>query len=184
VWSLHGRYLLTPTDGGLMMVDQRAAHVRILYERALDRLDDGSGESQQLLFPQTVDLDPADADLLDEWADELRALGFDLERMSGRTVAVRGVPADVRSDRETSILQDVLATLREEGRPSRSDRHQHLARSLAQQGAIPRGRTLAPPERRALLHDLMNCDMPYADPSGTPTILNLSMEEIEKRFRG
>lgn len=184
VWSLHGRYLLTPTDAGLMMVDQRAAHVRILYERALDRLDEGSGESQQLLFPQTVDLDPADADLLDEWADDLRALGFDLERMSGRTVAVRGVPADVRSDRETSILQDVLATLREEGRPSRSNRHEHLARSLAQQGAVPRGRTLAPPERRALLHDLMNCEMPYADPSGTPTILNLSMEEIEKRFRG
>lgn len=183
VWSLHGRYLMTPTQHGLLMIDQRAAHVRVLYEEALAKLSSGeAGESQQLLFPQTVELDPAEDAMLEEWMLELRALGFDLERLSGRTVQVRGLPVHVRDEDQSTILQTVMDRLRDGQGPDVDERHRHIAQTLARQSAVPRGHTLSTAERRSLLRRLMNCDMPYVDPTGTPTTLDLSMEEIEKRF--
>ena len=183
VWSLHGRYLITPTRNGMLVVDQRAAHVRVLYEEALQRIEDGHGESQQLLFPVTVDLRPAEEALLDEWLPELEAAGFDVERMSGRTVTVRGVPTHVREESESTIFRTVLSQLKEGASPASDDRTQRMARTLAQQSAVPREHTLTPHERRTLIQRLMDCEMPYADPSGTPTTLDLSLEEIEQRFR-
>lgn len=184
VWSLHGRYLLTPTEHGLLLVDQRAAHVRVLYEQALEQLrSQESGESQQLLFPQTVELDAAEEALLEEWLPELRALGFDLERLSGRTVQIRGVPVQVRNEDESSILRTVMDALRAGEAPSPEDRQQHLATAIARNSAVQRGDELSREERRSLIRRLMECEMPYADPGGTPTTLDLSLEEIERRFR-
>jgi len=182
VWGLHDTYILTPTDTGLLMVDQRAAHVRILYERNLDRLQEEKGASQQLLFPHTVDLDAAEADLLDELWTDLRALGFEVERMSGRTVAVRGVPADVPDGDESTILEEILEQYKTEQDAVEDERREHLARALAQQNAVRHGEALSTAEQRALLDDLFDCEMPYADPTGTPTLRRLSMEEIEALF--
>jgi len=182
VWGLHGTYVLTPTETGLMMVDQRAAHIRILYERNLERLREEKGASQQLLFPHTVDLDPADAELLDDLWTELRALGFEVEKMSGRTVAVRGVPADVPDGNESTILEDFLEQYKTQQETMEDERRERLARTLAQKSAVRRGQALSATERRSLLHDLFECEMPYADPTGTPTILKQSLEEIADRF--
>lgn len=183
VWSLHGRYLLTPTRHGLLVIDQRAAHVRVLYEEALEQLRHGGGESQQLLFPKVVDLEPAEEALIEEWLPELEAVGFDVERMSGRSVSVRGVPTHIRDEDESTILQDVLETLRGGTSLASDQRFEHLARALARKSAVPRGAELSQRERRMLIRRLMDCEMPYADPTGTPTTLDLSLEEIDKRFR-
>ncbi|PEN12992.1 DNA mismatch repair protein MutL [Longibacter salinarum] len=184
VWSLHGQYLITPTEHGLLMIDQRAAHVRVLYEQALGQLrSDGSGESQQLLFPQTVELDSVEDAMIDDWMPELKALGFDLERLSGRTVQVRGVPVHVRGEDESTILQTVMDQLREGTSLPAEERKEHIAKTLAHQSAVQRGQELSREERRSLIRRLMSCEMPYADPSGTPTTLDVSMEEIEQRFR-
>jgi DNA mismatch repair protein MutL len=182
VWGLHDTYILTPTDTGLMMIDQRAAHVRVLYEEHRARLSAGQGPSQQLLFPHTVELTPSDSDLLEELLPDLRALGFEVERMSGRTVAVRGVPADVPDGDESRILEALLEQYKTEQDTVADERREHLARTLAQQSAVARGQPLSEEERRALLRDLFDCEMPYADPSGTPTIEKWSMEEIADRF--
>jgi len=181
LWSLHDTYLLSPTDEGLLMVDQRAAHIRVLYERALDRLEEEQGDSQQLLFPETIDLQPVEAEALDALLPDLRALGFDLERLSGRTVALRGVPTAVPEGTEPAVLQDLLRAS-----VSRSevedDRRSHLAKQFARQNAVRRGQALTDAERRGLLNDLFRCEMPYADPSGTPTLVRLSLEELETLF--
>lgn len=182
VWALHGTYLITPTEEGMMLVDQRAAHVRVLYERALDQAQAGRAESQQLLFPQTLELSPADLELLDEWQDDLYAMGFDVERLSGRTVAVRAVPADAHPSDESTLLPDLLADI-ESGVPDASERRKALAARLARQHAVSRGHPLSEPEQRALLNDLFACEMPYADPQGNPTVLRLSLDEIEQAFR-
>ena len=182
VWGLHDTYIMTPTDTGLMMVDQRAAHVRVLYEQHLAHLTEKQGPSQQLLFPHTVDLDPSDADLLDDLLPDLRALGFEVERMSGRTVAVRGVPADVPDGDEAGILESLLEQYKNEEDAVADERRDRLARTLAQQSAVTRGQPLSEDERRALLDDLFECEMPYADPTGTPTMEKWSLEEIADRF--
>ncbi len=182
VWGLHDTYIVTPTDTGLMLVDQRAAHVRVLYERNQERLREERGNSQQLLFPHTVELSPADADLLADLLPDLRALGFEVEKMSGRTVAVRGVPADVPDGDEGGILEEILEQYKSEQDTVEDERRDRLARTMAQQSAVRRGQPLSETERRSLLEDLFDCEMPYADPTGTPTIAKWSMEEIAKRF--
>jgi DNA mismatch repair protein MutL len=182
VWGLHNTYIVTPTDTGMMLVDQRAAHVRVLYERNQERLREERGASQQLLFPHTVDLSPADADLLDDLLPDLRALGFEVEKMSGRTVAVRGVPADVPDGDESGILEEILEQYKSEQDTVDDERRDHLARTMAQKSAVRRGQPLSEAERRSLLRDLFECEMPYADPTGTPTIAKWSLEEIATRF--
>jgi len=182
VWGLHDTYIVTPTDTGMMLVDQRAAHVRILYERNQERLRQEQGNSQQLLFPHTVELSPTDADLLEDLMPDLRALGFEVEKMSGRTVAVRGVPADVPDGDEKGILEDILEQYKSEHDTVEDERRDRLARTMAQKSAVRRGQPLSEAERRSLLTDLFECEMPYADPTGTPTIAKWSMEEIAKRF--
>jgi DNA mismatch repair protein MutL len=166
----------------MMLVDQRAAHVRILYERNQERLRQEQGNSQQLLFPHTVELSPTDADLLEDLMPDLRALGFEVEKMSGRTVAVRGVPADVPDGDEKGILEDILEQYKSEHDTVEDERRDRLARTMAQKSAVRRGQPLSEAERRSLLTDLFECEMPYADPTGTPTIAKWSMEEIAKRF--
>ena len=182
VWGLHDTYIVTPTDTGMMLVDQRAAHVRVLYEQNLTCLREEQGASQQLLFPHTVDLSPADVDLLEELLPDLEALGFELERMSGRTVAVRGVPTDVPDGDEGAILGELLDQYTSAQDTVEDERRERLARTMAQQSAVQRGQALSEAERRSLLADLFECEMPYADPTGTPTTAKWSLEEIAKRF--
>ena len=182
VWGLHDTYVVTPTETGMMLVDQRAAHLRVLYERAQAHLHDQQGASQRLLFPHTVDLSPAEVELLDELRDDLDALGFELERLSGRTVSVRGVPADVPDGNEDTILEELLEQYRSAQDAVEDERREHLAKTMAQRSAVDRGQPLSEEERRALLDDLFDCEMPYADPTGTPTIVKFSMEELADRF--
>ena len=182
IWGLHDTYMLTPTDTGIMIVDQRAAHVRVLYERARTHLQQQRGTSQRLLFPHTIDLAPAEVELLEELREDLEALGFELERLSGRTVSVRGVPTDVPDGAEDSILEEILEQYTSARDAVDDERRKHLARMMAQRSAVARGQPLTEEERRALLNDLFDCEMPYADPSGIPTIEKLSMEELADRF--
>ncbi len=182
VWGLHDTYIVTPTDTGMMIVDQRAAHLRVLYERAQVHLQQQCGESQRLLFPHTIDLSPAEVDLLEELRDDLEALGFELERLSGRTVSVRGVPAGVPDGDEDAILEEILEQYTSAQGAVDDERRSHLAKTMAQRSAVARGQPLSEDERRALLDDLFDCEMPYADPTGTPTIVKLSMEELADRF--
>ena len=182
VWGLHDTYILTPTDTGVMIVDQRAAHVRVLYEQAQAHLDTQRGESQRLLFPHTLDLSPADIELLGELREDLEALGFELERLSGRTVSVRGVPAEVPEGDEGAILEALLDQYTSAQDALDDERRTDLATAMAQRSAVQRGQALSAAERRALLQDLFACEMPYADPTGTPTLMKLSLEELADRF--
>ncbi len=182
VWGLHDTYIVTPTDTGMMVVDQRAAHIRVLFERAREHLKGQQGESQRLLFPHTIDLSPAEVELLGELRDDLNALGFDLERLSGRTVSIRGVPTDVPDGDEGTVLEALLEQYTSAQDALDDERRTQLAKAMAQRSAVERGQPLTEAERQALLNDLFDCEMPYADPTGTPTIVKLSMEELADRF--
>ncbi len=181
-WQLHGRYLLSPVRSGLLVVDQRAAHERILYERALATMASGMSVSQQLLFPFTVDLGAADRALLSEILADLSALGFQMEVPDGKPVLVRGVPADVALGDEREVLDDLLAQFRRNARFQLSAR-ENLARSMAARSAIRPGHPLGPAEARLLVDQLFGCDDPFSDPQGRPTMTRWSTDEIERRFR-
>jgi DNA mismatch repair protein MutL len=182
IWQLHHRYILTPIATGLMMLDQQAVHERILYERALTAMEGGMSASQQLLFPHTLDFDPADFELLKELLPDLRSLGFDLELLSGRSVLVRGVPSEVTQGNERTILEGVLAQYRANHEGFNLGGRENLARSIARRSAIKPGHPLTAETARILIDQLFACRMPYADPAGRPTMVKIPMEELERRF--
>ncbi len=181
LWQVHDRYILTQIRSGLLLIDQNAAHERILYERALRNLESGFGLSQQLLFPQTLEFAPADFKLIEELLPELRALGFDLELFSGRTVVVRGVPDDIRPGDERTMLEDLLAQYKA-NLPLRLPSRENLARSVARRNAIRPGTRLTEEQMQALIDQLFLCETPYVSPTGRPTMIRLTLEELDRRF--
>lgn len=181
VWPFRGRYLMSPVASGLLVVDQRAAHERVLYEAALAALEGGMGASQQLLFPYTLPLAPDDRALMDELLPELRALGFDL--MPGaKSVEVRGVPADVSRGEVRTALGDLLDRYRKNAGVLQLTARENLARSLARRSAHREGHVLQPVEARALIDQLFACADPFTDPAGRPTMIRIPESEIERRF--
>jgi DNA mismatch repair protein MutL len=181
IWQLHERYLLAPIRGGLVIVDQHAAHERILYEDARAHLYGGTGASQVLLFPRVVDLTPAELDALLMMEPHLRRLGYEASLFGERQVAVRGVPAAIPEEAAIESLKAVLASvdsLGEGGDPP----EEHIAKSFACHAAVRSGQALSPIERRALFDRLFATSLPHGDPHGRPTYVRVSMEELDRRF--
>jgi DNA mismatch repair protein MutL len=181
IWQLHDRYLLAPIRGGLVIVDQHAAHERILYEEARAHLYGGTGASQVLLFPRIVDLTPAELDALFMMEPHLRRLGYETSLFGERQVAIRGVPASIPEEAAVDSLKAVLASvdsLGEGGDPP----EEHIAKSFACHAAVRSGQALNPIERRALFDRLFATSLPHGDPHGRPTYVRVSMEELDRRF--
>jgi len=182
LWQLHDAYVLTQIRSGLVIVDQQAAHERILYEKAKHSLSDGFGLSQQLLFPKTLDFAPGDFALLEELMPDLRSLGFDVEQFGGRSVVLRGVPADIRAGNEQQILDAVLDQYKSFESIDKLTGRENLARSIARKSAVEPGIRMSHKEMRALIDQLFLCEMPYSSPDGRPTIVKLSVDELRERF--
>jgi DNA mismatch repair protein MutL len=182
IWQLHEKYILARIRSGLMIVDQHAAHERILYEKALVSMEQGLGMTQQLLFPHTIELEPGDHEQLLELLPDLRSLGFDIERFGARAVIVRGVPADIRVGNERAILEEILDQYKAYRLEYRLGGRDNLAKSVACRTAIKTGQRLSQSEMQSLIDQLFNCKMPYACPHGRPTMVRVSLDELDRRF--
>ncbi len=184
LWQLQERYILTQLSNGILAVDQNAAHQRILFERALEDLRSGAGLSQQLLFHQLICLTEQDCQLLRELDPLAKALGFDYSISENRTVTVRGVPAHIRTGAEKELLQSILDGYKESSQTELAPlpAEEKMARSLAARGAIQPGVTLSDEEMRTLIDRLFECKEPYRTPSGKPTLIRVTLEELNRRF--
>ncbi len=182
VWQVHSKYILTPVQNGLMIVDQHVAHERVLYERALRRFTSGMTAAQQLLFPRTVQFLPSDYSLVEELLKELQQLGFDIKLFGKNTVIVEGVPPDVRVGDEEKILEEILTLYKEYRRDSPTAVRDNLAKSFSCRSAVKAGDPLNDAEMRSLLAQLFATTMPYVCPHGRPVVLRISIDELDKRF--
>ena len=180
-WQLHRRYIFAQTGSGVIIIDQHAAHERIHYERALARLDGEPAATQQLVIPETLELTPSEAELVEELTPRLRQLGFEIERFGPRSVLVRGIPEDIHAWGEGQLLRDLLDEYVHAGRSVRAVR-ERLARAFACRAAVKSGRSLAPEEMRALIDTLFATSMPHGDPHGRPTLIQMSLEELDRKF--
>jgi len=180
--QLRSTYLMFESETGVVLIDQHSAHERVLYEKFMAALEGGSMASQRLLFPLTVQLAPADAEALDAHRDLLESLGYELGEFGGQTVIVHSVPAPhPRFDAER-CLRDTLSALTGDRSASGAARHQHLAATVACKAAIKAGDALAAEEMRALFIALRDCQLPAHDVHGRQTIVQLSWDELERRF--
>lgn len=181
-WQLHGTYILSQTRSGLCIVDQHAAHKRILFEKALQATEKTLPGTQQLLFSQTVELSATDFILLKELHADLHRMGFNIQLLSGNTAVISGVPSDIDLGDEKTILEEILQQYREMEKKISLDKRHKVALAFASRSAVPRHKILKPSEMESLMDQLFACENPYQDPLGRPTLLNWSVEELSQAF--
>jgi len=179
--QIKNAYILAESDAEFYLIDQHAAHERILYEEAKSRLDGREPVVQKLLFPESLEVTPEEEDLIDEHVEEIRRMGFDVRKFGRRTYVVEAVPAHFKKALQKTILtemvDEVIAT-----RAESDDMNHLLAAGFACRAAIKAGDRLTPEETQSLLDQLFKSKMPFACPHGRPTMIRLSWEEIERRF--
>lgn len=182
LWQMHNKYLFCQIKSGMMIVDQHVAHERILYERILKSLEDGATRSQELLFPQSVELLPREVVLIRELEDQLRKLGFHIRYFGGMTVIIDAVPADVKSGSEAEILREMLESYEEYDKLGKFSQREALAAGFSCKAAIKSGDKLSQDEMHTLIEQLFQTKMPYVCPHGRPIVIKLALDELDRRF--
>jgi DNA mismatch repair protein MutL len=181
VWQLHNKYILTQIKSGLVIIDQHAAHERIMYDRVKKSFSTSGMASQQLLFPQTIELSVNDHVHLSEIIPLLLKLGFMIKEFGATTVVVEGVPSGMRIGAEDKILLEILDEYKL-NLGTESDVQERVAKSFACRSAIMSGQKLSLDEMNELLSQLFSSENPYFCPHGRPVMITISNDELDKRF--
>jgi DNA mismatch repair protein MutL len=181
--QLDESFIIATDDQGLLLIDQHVAHERILFDKYRALESARTSESQQLLIPETFDLTPAQAAVFDTVAVELESYGFELMRLSGRTVAIKAAPADLPAGEARNMLAEILDTVDAEKKGSaRETLRDDIAASLACHAAIKVNMPLTPEKMRWLIDRLLKTSSPTTCPHGRPVILRLATRDILKGF--
>ena len=180
--QVHEAYILVETGDALLIVDQHSAHERVLYERTMRALESGGGSAQKLLFPLTLEFTPAELDAIEAHAEPLARLGWELEPFGGRTVAVHAVPAPHARFDAGRCLKDVVADLAGGRFGGLANPLERFASTFACRAAIKAGQALTMQEMEELVDRLFTTELPAHDVHGRPTIVQLPLGELERRF--
>ena len=184
MWQVHNTYILAETRTGLILVDQHSAHERVLYEEIVRGFDQGEVASQRLLFPLTLRLSPAEYAVAEQIRGVLERAGFEVEPFGGRAVIVHSVPNPHPYFDAERCLREVITELTEGSSlvDSARTQHQRIALSMACKGAIKAGQKLTAREMSELFDRLFATELPYHDIHGRPTVIQLSLTELHRRF--
>jgi len=164
-FQLKGKYILTPVKSGLMLIDQKRAHERILFEQYRTQIANRSSASQQILFPETVELSPDEMSLWAELCDDFSALGFDIRPSGGLMVNIHGHPADTGNNNPAALFCNLLDDFQHTETSLFENRREHLAALLAQESAIPYNKLLPPEEINHIVEKLFTCTTPNYSPT-------------------
>ncbi len=181
LWQLHDTFILVQTGTGLAVIDQHSAHERVLYEALVAAFERRAPASQELVFPRTYQLSPAEWQAWEEHQGLLASLGFRIEPFGERTLALRAVPALGWRFQAEEALLELLGDLAE-ARGAEPNRHERLARALACRAAIKSGQRLSREEMTRLCNDLFTTALPTADVHGRPAVIQIRLEDLARRF--
>jgi DNA mismatch repair protein MutL len=177
------KYILTPVKSGMMVIDQKRAHERILYERLMQVLENNEVASQQQLFPETFELNASDATLLTSILPDLRALGFDVRDFGKNSFIVNGTPGVLNTSSPIEIIESLLEEYKNSPVNLQEKARETVAISLAQASAIPYGHTLKPDEINELIDNLFACQTPNFSPKGKKILSIMPLEDFEKLLK-
>ena len=184
LWQVHDAYILAETRSGLLIIDQHSAHERVLFQDLMTRFENGGVASQRLLFPVTLRLSPAEYSVMEDLGALFARAGFEIEPFGGRTVIVHAAPNPHPYFDAERCLRDMIGELVAGTELTRSARNQHerIAMTFACKGAIKAGQPLSTREMEELFDRLFDTELPYHDVHGRPSIVRLSLTELERRF--
>jgi DNA mismatch repair protein MutL len=177
-------YLVAESPEGLVLIDQHAAHERVLFEQMLKRMALQDPASQQLLFPTTIEFLPREADFLLAQLETLQQAGVGITRFGPSSFLVDALPAMVKPRDVAEFIRTVVTELQQEGGETRKGRRlsEEIVAKTVCRHAVKANDALKPAEWDMLLHDLLACDLPYTCPHGRPTMIQLSLAELDKKF--
>ncbi len=183
IGQLHDSYIIAVDDEGLLLIDQHVAHERILFDKFRQKEGERLVETQSLLLPETLDLSPAQAVAFQTVEPELEKLGFSLMKLSGRTIAIKGVPADLAGNDARNLLSEILETIDREKRGNAIETiRDDIAASMACKAAVKVNMKLSPEKMQWMIDRLVLTANAITCPHGRPIVLRLTMKDIERSF--
>lgn len=182
IGQVGGLYLVAEGPDGLYLIDQHAAHERVLFEQFMQAVDARRVEAQGLIEAKTVELDPPQAELLEEQLEVVRSLGFDVEPFGGRSYRLRAIPAVLGPVDPVQALLSVVEEIEEDEAPLAAEREARIVARVCKRAAVKAGQVLSLAEQQRLLRDLEGCQSPRTCPHGRPTMIHLSVDTLERQF--
>jgi len=177
------KYILTPVKSGLMVIDQKRAHERILFEQFMNVLKSNEVASQQQLFPHTFELNASDAALLTSILDDLKALGFDVREFGNNTFIINGTPGMLNTNSPQEVIESLLEEYKQSVPDVKEKAREKVAVSLAKASAINYGQPLQPDEINELIDNLFACQTPNFSPTGKKILSILPVDDFEKMLK-
>ena len=182
-WQLHNQYILSQVKSGFVVIDQQLAHERILFEKVINALTSGKTlHSQQLLFPQTIELSNIDFEVYDSIETVLNTIGFTVKKFSGRTIVLESIPGDIKISNEATSLIDIIQFYKDMA-GNTLKKSEKLAFSFASISSIKAGEPLSQTEMHALIDQLFATSSPEFSPVGKRIILKYGLDELNRLFR-
>ena len=182
-FQLHNRYILSNVRSGLMVIDQKKAHERILYEQYLKQLTGTNQPSQQQLFPHNIHLSPGDAEILRSLKDELVRLGFLMENLGSSGFVVNGIPSGMKESDVDAVLERIVENHKQEAKSLDFDKNANLAWSMAANTSVREGTKLSEKEIEDIFHRLFACDVPDISPDGKSIVNIIALSDFEKLMK-
>ncbi len=182
--QFRGTYLVVEVDGGLWIIDQHAAHERVMFEKVLASFEAGSPEIQLFLTPPILELQPHERPILEEYRDALEAIGFSLAPFGGNSYQVQSMPAYFHMGEVTPLLREFIDRKHEGdlGSLVEDRRAEVAARVACKMKSVKAGETLATEAMEALVRSLLACASPFTCPHGRPTMIRLTATELDRQF--
>lgn len=180
--QLLNTYIIVQTNRSFLLINQQAAHERVLYERFAVTAQGKMIASQKSLFPSTLQLSSQDAVMLSELIGDLNQLGYLIEPFGNNAFVIQGTPADVEQGNEKGAIENLLEQYKHFTSEVKFSKREKLIRSLAWQQSVKQGKTLTNKEMENLVADLFNCSQPNVTPNGNPTYMEFKEDYLDKLF--
>jgi DNA mismatch repair protein MutL len=181
--QIRNKYILSPVKSGLMIIDQKRAHERILYEKFIKTIQSGTFIAQQQLYPVSIELSASDYILIKELTDELANFGFDIRDFGINSILISGCPVDTVNADPAKMIETLISEYKSSGSAFKESPREKIAANLARSSAINYGRSLSREEMQEIIDKLFACRMPNYSPDGKAIITIIGDDEIEKKFR-
>ena len=181
-YQLHNTYIVSQIKSGFILIDQQAAHERILYETYLETIEENKPVIQKELFPLTLSLKPEKADILLSIIDEVNKMGFEISEFGNNTFIIYGTPAGLSQQEQSSDLVEALIDQYTSNLELSLGINENIARSLAVTASKKRGKKMDKEEMRALIDQLFACTVPFKSPTGRKCFITYDLNELKKRF--
>ncbi len=182
IFQVNQRFLIRPVKNGLMVIDQQAAHERVLFEKFLKRMQGSPGSTMQSLFPQAVTMSPADFTLVMEMEKEIRALGFQFDVFGKNAIIVTGVPAETAGKNEKELFEGLVEQFKQNQATLNLPLRDNLASALARRAAVKAGQKLSKEEMVSIVEGLFSSHNPNYSPEGSTTFYIIETSKLESHF--